>query len=258
MPIRLKKSDDFALIFNNLIELCNQKNTSVTTLLKEFTNSTSAMEAWKNGNINANIIPKLALKLDTSLDYLLTGKEKSSPLETLSKEEQKILKYFKELPHDEQQQIIGMTILLKEQISQQKHIKDETVEDEPNVVWVRYNPDFRVSAGLGDELPDYQQWGKAKVLKTLESQKADFILTVDGDSMEPKFYSGNLVLVKQQPNIDDGLIGIFRLNGEGYIKKKQGNKLISLNQKYPEITIRSEDYKCFGLVLGTTEIIDYI
>ncbi len=250
MPRRIKKSKEYATLFNNLIDLCDKHDTSVTTLLDKFVSSKSAMQAWKNGNINTSVIPKLAQHFDVSLDYLFTGKE--SQLSELPKDEKELLTHFKDLPHDQQQRLIGMAILLQEQVKEQEN------DEKPNLVYLYYDQDLRVSAGLGEELQDYQQWEKVPVIETPQSRKADFILTVDGYSMEPRFYEDDLVLVRIQPDIDDGQIGIFRLNGEGYIKKKQGNRLVSLNPKYPDLIINSEDYQCFGLVLGTAEIVEKV
>ena len=112
-----------------------------------------------------------------------------------------------------------------------------------------------VSAGIGDELEDYERWEKVKVALTPESRKADFILCVDGDSMEPKFKNGDYILVRSQPAVDVGQIGIFDVSGKGFVKKYGGNELISLNPKYKNIPI-DEYSRCFGLVLGTTDIIE--
>ena len=69
------------------------------------------------------------------------------------------------------------------------------------------------------------------------------------------FSDGDYVLVKHQDAIDPGEIGIFALNGEGFIKKLGNNVLISLNEKYPEIPVTPEDAStCFGKVLGKTTI----
>lgn len=117
---------------------------------------------------------------------------------------------------------------------------------------INYAP---VSAGLGDELEDYEHWEKVSVPLTPESRKADFILRVDGDSMEPKFSNGDYLLVRKQPAVDIGQIGIFDVDGKGYVKKYGGDKLISLNSKYKDIST-TDDSRCFGLVLGTTDIIE--
>ena len=58
-----------------------------------------------------------------------------------------------------------------------------------------------------------------------------------------------------KPTVDEGKIGIFDVDGEGYIKKFGSGKLISLNHKYPNISLKDKYVKCFGIVLGTTEIV---
>ena len=62
---------------------------------------------------------------------------------------------------------------------------------------------------------------------------------------------GDLVLVKIQPSVEPGEIGIFVLNGVGYIKKFGGDKLISLNPVYEPIIITEDDaLYCKGKVIG--------
>lgn len=57
------------------------------------------------------------------------------------------------------------------------------------------------------------------VTKTEKTSAADFILEVRGDSMQPKFFDGDCVLVKQTNSIYEEEIGVFILNNESYIKK---------------------------------------
>lgn len=111
----------------------------------------------------------------------------------------------------------------------------------------------RVSAGFGAILDDSENWETVLVPLTNDSRDADFILRVCGDSMEPKYSDGDYVLVKQQDTIEQGEIGIFCVDGEGYIKQLGNNVLISLNKKYPEIPLNAES-RCFGKVLGKTTI----
>jgi len=83
------------------------------------------------------------------------------------------------------------------------------------------------------------------------NRRANFGVWVDGDSMEPRFSNGDLVLVRTQPSVDIGDIGIFVLNGEGYIKKLGKNKLVSLNPAYNDIEIGEDDsIYVKGKVLG--------
>ncbi|MBQ6945124.1 MAG: S24 family peptidase, partial [Ruminococcus sp.] len=128
------------------------------------------------------------------------------------------------------------------------------VENRVNTISIHCS-DNRVSAGIGDELYDYEQWGTINIVETKESRKADFMLKVDGNSMEPKFYDEDYVLIRQQPAVDIGQIGIFDVDGKGYIKKFDGDKLISLNPDYEDISLLNKEFRCFGLVLGTAELV---
>ena len=119
-------------------------------------------------------------------------------------------------------------------------------------ICVRFN-DYAVSAGTGDILNDFEQWNTVLVPLTAESRKADFILRVDGDSMEDMYHDGDYVLVRRCETVERGEIGIFSVNGKGYIKKLGKNELISLNKKYSPIPLDADSI-CFGKVLGITRI----
>ncbi|WP_329887314.1 XRE family transcriptional regulator [Pseudoramibacter faecis] len=85
---------------------------------------------------------------------------------------------------------------------------------------------------------------------------ADFALKISGDSMEPKFSDEETVFVHQQPDLEDGQIGIFVFNGEGYIKQmdRKGHSLISLNTKYDPILITGSDqFRIVGKVVGKAQ-----
>ncbi len=111
----------------------------------------------------------------------------------------------------------------------------------------------RVSAGKGayisDEPPEVLE------IDAETYPKADMAITIKGDSMQPKYNDGNIILVHKQPCLENGQIGIFRLNNEGYIKEyhvDEDNKitLVSLNPKYPPIPVNeNDDFAIEGLVL---------
>ena len=125
----------------------------------------------------------------------------------------------------------------------------EDFKDEENRVSMPVY-DFGVSAGTGVFL-DNPCYEVISMPEDRLSRKANFALWVSGDSMEPRFHDGDLVLVKIQPNVEPGEIGIFVLNGEGYIKKFGGDKLISLNPVYEPIIITEDDaLYCKGKVIG--------
>lgn len=129
-------------------------------------------------------------------------------------------------------------------------------EDMQQKIIPLYCSESKVSAGGGDELTDYERWRTVYVPDTPNSRRADFVLTVDGDSMEPKFSDGDHILVRSQPYVDYAQIGVFAADGKGFVKKFGGDRLISLNRAYDDILLTEEsNVKCFGLVLGKTTII---
>lgn len=120
---------------------------------------------------------------------------------------------------------------------------------------IRY--DLPVAAGLGISLDADIENNLVKIPKSRDGDYSDYIVFIRGDSMEPTYYNGDNVLVKAQPAIDIGQVGIFILNGDGYIKEMGLGKLISHNKNYtPIILHESDEIKCCGLVLGKTEVLE--
>lgn len=93
------------------------------------------------------------------------------------------------------------------------------------------------------------------------AKDADFGTFVKGDSMEPKIYEDDLLLIRKNEFLDDGVIGVFQLNEDIFCKKFKYNPLTkqitlkSLNKKYAPIEItENDDFKIIGRVVG---VIDY-
>lgn len=194
---------------------------------------------------DADKIIRLCEVLGISASYLLDYYENTM---NVSLDEQEYIKKYRTLDEYGKELVTAVIDIEYKRCT----YKPEPNRDEIIEISINYAP---VSAGLGDELEDYEHWEKVSVPLTPESRKADFILRVDGDSMEPKFSDGDYLLVRKQPAVDIGQIGIFDVDGKGYVKKYGGDRLISLNPKYKDIST-TDDSRCFGLVLGTTDIIE--
>lgn len=80
-------------------------------------------------------------------------------------------------------------------------------------------------------------------------ENADFIVGVNGDSMEPTYSNGDLVYVEKCQIVEPGEIGIFMVNSECFIKEAGRDELISHNPKYKPIP-GTEHIICVGRVLG--------
>lgn len=111
-----------------------------------------------------------------------------------------------------------------------------------------------VSAGTGVYLNDH--YTEKIVLPENEiTRMAKVGIRVSGDSMEPVFRDGDILLIHAQTKIEHGEIGIFALNGEGFVKQlylKNGEcRLVSLNLNYEDIVISEfDELVCLGKVIG--------
>lgn len=82
------------------------------------------------------------------------------------------------------------------------------------------------------EILDYEE-----ITPETASRGEHFALKIKGDSMEPKFSAGDIVIIRKQPDVENGEIAIVLVNGdEATIKKIQkspeGIALIPLNPQY--------------------------
>lgn len=91
--------------------------------------------------------------------------------------------------------------------------------------------------------------------------RADFALRCNGDSMEPTFMDGDLVLIRQQPEVEPGQIAAVNIGGETTLKRvyKQegGIMLVADNPAYSPVfapTSADEEIIIHGLVVGYTRV----
>lgn len=105
------------------------------------------------------------------------------------------------------------------------------------------------SAGSGEYLFDDVPTDMIEVVDNELSDRADFVIGVNGDSMEPTYYDGDKVFVRKTDSIPIGGIGIFTRGNECFIKELGVNRLISHNKKYNDIPANDE-IKLVGEVLG--------
>lgn len=114
--------------------------------------------------------------------------------------------------------------------------------------------DLPVSAGVGTFLD-----GNGTDYITITTEEgtisADYALRVSGDSMEPRYRDGDIILVHKQSEVSEGELGIFVCGGpdgyQGYFKRFGGDRLISLNPTYADISLDCfESVVCCGKVIG--------
>ena len=113
-----------------------------------------------------------------------------------------------------------------------------------------FRNELGTAAGFGAALGE-AQGEKITLLADPETRQADEVIVVCGNSMEPSFYDGELVLVQHTKELREGEIGIFLVDNEGYIKEYRKDGLHSHNPAYRTMTFHEEQtVRCVGRVIG--------
>lgn len=237
---------------NVLDTLMIQRNISAYKISKDTGISDRLIGYWRKGEKtpSAENLLTIATYFGISTDFLLTGKDynkESPPINPITddRDEQEVLQYFRVLGPKDKGRVLGTAKTLVElQLEKQRTLEYSTPKE------LIYIDNVPVSAGTGEWLSETTN-NKLKVRSTAQTEKADFALRINGNSMEPQFYDDDIILVHRQETVTIGEIGIFVLNGYGYIKKYDGNRLVSLNPAFDDILITEHDnIVCQGKVLG--------
>lgn len=232
--------------YKNLQAICKAKNTTLTTVLKGCGLSKSYVTHWnpdKTGNPDRPTTKPTFEQMFLIAEYLniplddIAGRESK----TVSFEHQQLISSYERLSPANKKMAVGVI----------NAIYDVQIEQEMPPFIRIYRSLNKVSAGKGYDLNDGDMWEEIKISDTPEACKTDFCVTVEGDSMLPDFSDGDTVLIKQCDAVELGEVGIFVKNGEGFIKEYGGDRLISLNKEYDDITFSDDDnVKCCGKVIG--------
>lgn len=198
--------------------------------------------------------PKLSVALaiarafDCPLGMLLDGEEHFS--DTVGEDERRVLTKYRRLDEGGRELV---EMVMDKEISRLESSESVPVISEAEEIRMLTLPLYMlpVSAGPGTALDDNNYHETVEVRATRVSIGADYALRVSGNSMEPKFEDGDILLVKRQTAVDVGDLGIFVADGEGYFKRYTGKYLRSYNPAYQDILISNfAEFRCCGKVIG--------
>ncbi len=214
-----------------------------------------------------NIIA-IAEALDCSVDHLISGEPKNTNNYTLSNDEITLVESYRALDGfgqelvrmiiDKEGERIGaygspeLSAPVLQKTSSAKILSPIPPITQSTRIGKRslLLYDLPVSAGPGVYLDD----STAESINIPDNEKteiADFALRISGNSMEPKYHDGDILLVENCESVEIGELGIFILDGNGYFKKYGGDTLISLNPEYGEIFLKEyAEAVCCGRVVG--------
>lgn len=134
----------------------------------------------------------------------------------------------------------------KEQLEKARKMDVEVSEEiVPLRLWAYYGKIACAGTGfIFDDIPT----------DTIEAPdaNADFIIGVNGDSMEPDYSDGEKLYIKKVDCINPGEVGIFTINNECFLKEYGEDGLVSKNKKYDDIP-GNEDVRLIGKVVGKVE-----
>ncbi len=209
--------------------------------------------------------------LDCSVDYILTGVPENTNNYTLEPDEMRLIEDWRTLDRhgremvrlvlDKEGERVTMEAYTSAAAPRARVIPEERVRGRiGDVRGTRKTPGFDkrqiplyslpVSAGSGEYLDD----STAEQITIPDNQKtaeADFALRISGNSMEPRYHDGDVLLVQNCDSVEPGEAAVFVLDGNGYFKIFGGDRLISLNPEYGEILLRGyTDIHCAGRVVG--------
>ena len=99
---------------------------------------------------------------------------------------------------------------------------------------------------------DYEAWVDAD-----DALRADYALTVRGDSMAPTYLDGDVLFVREQPDVDNGTVAVVLVDDSASVKhvyhEADGVTLTSDNPAYPPMRFRLSEHdviRILGVVVG--------
>ena len=228
----------------------------------------SKLLAGMNESPKLSNIVAICSALDCSVEYIVTGAPENTNNYTLTGEEIALIEAYRKL--DSWGRSLAGVVIAKER---ERIAGGETVPAAaPAVPAKLLRPqkpsgrfagetlirgkrsirlyDLPVSAGVGVYL-DGARSEKISVPGNEKTAEADYALRISGNSMEPKYHDGDILLVQNADGVEIGELGIFLLDGSGFFKRFGGDRLISLNPDYGPILLKDfSDVQCRGRVIG--------
>ena len=131
---------------------------------------------------------------------------------------------------------VSVDYLLGREVSANSPWNENGIDMAPRKKGIKIPVLGRVVAGVPVEavqdVIDYEEIDE-EMAKTGEF----FALQIQGDSMEPRIKSGDVVIVRKQDIVDSGDIAIVMVNGDDatckkFVKHKNGVSLVSMNPAY--------------------------
>lgn len=241
---------DFYLILSKIMK---DKDISIPDVARATGLSDSTLRSIitrKSKSVALDVAFKIANGLNIDLETL-NGDYANEHLKEISAEALEIARKYDKLDAHGKEIVDTVLNIEYKRVTTVKKITPSIIKvDFENTIEKPYL-DGSASAGCGEYISDCECSEYISVAKTELTERADFIVRVNGESMEPDFYDGDRVLVKCQPYVEIGEIGIFIVDNERFIKKQGKGRLVSVNKEYDDVVPGEfTEVRCIGKVIG--------
>ena len=250
---RSEKTADFNKArYGELIRSCRKKeDLTQADLANKLGIPKSYVGHWEAGRSrpDLNLIPGLCNALGISLSYFFDAPESE---DALTDKERHFMEGYRKVDTRDR-------MILDSTLETMITLKEEALWDycRKNFFVIDHNYQT-AAAGSGTILEDETETYQMFIRVNQNARRADEIVAVSGSSMEPMFHHGQDVYVEHTPDLEIGEIGLFIVNGNGYIKQLQDGYLHSLNPEYDDIQLdESDTTRIVGRVLGAVDKDDY-
>jgi len=250
---RSEKTADFNKTrYGELIRSCRKKeDLTQADLANKLGIPKTYVGHWEAGRSrpDLNLIPGLCNALGISLSYFFDAPESE---DALTEKERHFMEGYRKVD-------IRDRMILDSTLETMITLKEEALWDycRKNFFVIDHNYQT-AAAGSGTILEEDTETYQMFIRINPKAKRADEIVAVSGSSMEPMFHHGQDVYVEHTPDLEIGEIGLFIVNGNGYIKQLQDGYLHSLNPEYDDIELHESDTtRIVGRVLGAVDKDDY-
>ena len=209
--------------------------------------SGNAISNWETGRTRPDIslIPAICEALGISPCQLF---EMQDPGRDYSEEEQHLVSLYRGLSAGNRR---ALRLLAGS-------LKDAQLGDACPDITVLRLMEKGLAAGTGDPSEFEEHSRPIYLYSSPLISRADYVFPVSGDSMEPEYRDGDLVLVQaipEGPELQHGETGAFIKGNEQFIKVYEEKGLRSLNPNYPFMNFSDTDETVYliGRVIGTVD-----
>lgn len=220
----------------------------------------NAVSNWENGRTRPDIalLPKICQVLEVSLDELFDIKK---PDTEPTIEEKSDITMMRRIDTEEDILLEGYHQLSEGHRSVVSSLIQQLCDVEDRELYDSITEEIMFTKGLCagfDTGMEYEDQGETiHLYKGKVHPLMDCVFPVNGNSMEPDFHNGDLVMVQrlaEQSELHYGEIGAFSIRNETYIKQYSKRGLVSLNKKYKLMRFNEDDSVfLIGRVLGVLD-----